>query len=97
MDLCDIFGIKKEGKNKAELFKEFISVIKEFIHSLNGPTCVKEIKKPEIIKEEYFAKLDLLADYADNDAVSLTSFRPIKKELYKKIFEYAWDGKDIDF
>lgn len=97
MDLCDIFGIKKEGRNRDELFKEFINAIKEFIRSLNGPTCIKEIKKPEINKEQYFAKLNLLAEYADNDAVTLTSFRPITKELYKKIYEYAWDGRDIDF
>ncbi|TFG06216.1 MAG: iron-containing alcohol dehydrogenase [Promethearchaeota archaeon] len=96
-DLCPIFGIKVEDKSRDQLFKEFIDAMKEFMRSLDAPTCVKEIKKPEINKEDYFAKLDLLADYADNDAVSLTSFRPITKQLYKKIYEYAWDGKDIDF
>jgi alcohol dehydrogenase class IV len=97
MDLCKAFGVKKEGKSRDQLFKEFIQAIKNFIHSVDGPTCVKEIKNPVITKEEYFSKLDLLAEYADNDAVTLTSYRPTSKELFRKIYEYAWDGKEIDF
>lgn len=97
MKLCTIFGVDKNIKDRDKLFKEFILGIKKFLHSIDGPTCVKEIKNPVINKEDYFKRLDLLAEYADKDAVSLTSYRPINKELYIKIFEYAWDGKDIDF
>jgi alcohol dehydrogenase class IV len=96
-ELCSIFGIDKKRKDRDGLFKEFIQEIKNFIHSIDGPTCIKDIKNPKISKEEYFQKLDLLADYADHDAVSLTSFRPINYELYKQIYECAWDGKEIDF
>ena len=95
--LCSVFGIEKKGKGRDELFSEFIQALKNFIHSLDGPTCVKDIKDLEVEKEEYFKKLDILAEYADGDAVSLTSYRPIKRELFRKIYEYAWDGKDIDF
>ncbi len=96
-DLCPLFGITIENKERDELFKEFIQALREFMHSLDGPTRVKDLKHPIITKEEYFEKLDILAEYADNDAVSLTSYRPINKELYKKIYEYAWDGREIDF
>jgi len=58
---------------------------------------VKDLKDPVINTEKYFSKLDLLAEYADDDAVSLTSFRTVNRKLYKKIFEDAWDGRDIDF
>jgi alcohol dehydrogenase class IV len=95
--LCSVFGIEKKGKGRDELFSEFIQALKNFINSLDGPTCVQEIKDLEVEKEEYFQKLDLLAEYADGDAVSLTSYRPIRRELFRKIYEYAWDGKDIDF
>ncbi|MBD3256528.1 MAG: iron-containing alcohol dehydrogenase [Candidatus Lokiarchaeota archaeon] len=95
--LCPIFNITTENKNRDDLFQEFIDKIKEFIRSLNGPTCVKEIENPKIEKDEYFNKLDVLVDYADNDAVSLTSYRAIDKSLYKKIYERAWDGRRIDF
>ena len=95
--LCPIFNVKDENKGRDELYKEFLQAVKNFIVSLDGPVCVKDLKDPVISKEDYFSKLDLLAEYADDDAVSLTSFRTINRKLYKTIFEYAWDGKDIDF
>ena len=96
-DLCPIFGVEIKDKDREELFKEFMQALKDFIHSLDGPTCVKDLKNPVINKAEYFEKLDLLANYADNDAVTLFSYRSINPEIFKKIFEYAWDGKAIDF
>jgi len=95
--LCPIFGIEIEKKKREELINEFIQKIKDFIHSIDGSTCVKDVKDPIIDKEEYFEKLEKLVDYAINDAVILISHRPINEEFCKKIFEYAWDGKDIDF
>jgi len=97
MQLCPIFGIATENKSKDTLLREFIPSLKDFIHSVDGPTCVKEIKEPRITKEDYFKKLDKLVDYAVNDAVTLTTYRPINKELYRKIFEYAWNGDFINF
>ena len=97
MQLCPIFGLTLENKSRDELLKEFIHSLKNFIHSVDGPTCVKDIKEPKIGKEEYFGKIDKLGDYAMNDAVTLTSYRSINEELYRKIFEYAWDGEIIDF
>lgn len=95
--LLPIFKIEIENKSRDELYKEFLQSVKDFILSLDAPICVKDLKDPVINKEEYFSKLDLLAEYADDDAVSLTSYRTVNRKLYKKIFEYAWDGRDIDF
>lgn len=64
---------------------------------MGGPTCVKDLTKPIIGYEEYSDKLDILVEYAENDAVTLTSYRPIDKKLYRKLFIYAYEGKDIDF
>ena len=50
-----------------------------------------------VTKEGYFSKLDLLINYAADDAVSLTSFRSMSEKLFKTIFEYSWDGRNIDF
>lgn len=97
MDLCPIFNIGVNNKSKDELLKEFISSLEDFIVSVDGYTCVKDIKEPKISKEEYFGKIGKLVDYAINDAVTLTSYRPINEDIYKRIFEYAWDGKIIDF
>ena len=96
-DLCPIFNISVENKPRKELLKELMEKLKEFIHSIDLPTSFRELRKPDITKQDYMSKLDLLVSYAEDDAVSLTSYRPINTELFKKIFEYAWEGKAIDF
>jgi alcohol dehydrogenase class IV len=96
-DLCPIFGVESKGKEKKELLTDLLQAIKNFIHSIDGAVCVKEIKNPTITKEEYIEKMDLLINYAETDAVDLLAPRYMNREIYKKIFEYAWDGRDIDF
>jgi len=97
IDLCPVFGVESKGKEKKALLTALLQAIKNFIHSIDGAVCVKEIKDPIISKEEYMDKLDLLVQYAESDAVDLLAPRWMHKETYKKIFEYAFDGRDIDF
>ncbi|MGV9205690.1 MAG: iron-containing alcohol dehydrogenase [Promethearchaeia archaeon] len=96
-DLCPLFGIKKFNGSREERLSALIKEIKKFIRSIDGAIAINEIKKPQIEKKVYMAKLDILAEYADKDAASISSYRPIDIEGYKKIFEYAWNGKSIDF
>ncbi|MBY8985030.1 MAG: iron-containing alcohol dehydrogenase [Candidatus Lokiarchaeota archaeon] len=96
-DLCPVFGIESNGKERKELLTALLQAIKDFIHSIDGAVCVKEIKNPTISKEDYFGKIDLLAKYAETDAVDLLAPRWMHTETYKKIFDYAWDGRDVDF
>ena len=97
IDLCPIFNIDTKGKSTEKLYDEFRANLVEFIRSIDAPSCVQELKNPEISKEDYFAKIDLLVQYSEDDAVSLTSLRPVNSELYRKILEYSWEGKKIDF
>ena len=96
-DICPLFGIDSGSKDNDVLLREFIHKLKDFMHSLDCPTSVREIKEPIVRKEDYFSKMDILVDYTLNDAGSLTTYRPFNRELLGKIFEYAWDGKEIDF
>ncbi len=96
-DLCPIFNVKSDGKNKNILLGEFIQKVKDFILSVGGSINIKDLTNPVIIEEKYKEKLEILSKYAEGDAVSLLSTRYVNKELFKKIFEYAWNGKDIDF
>ncbi|MFO8019773.1 MAG: iron-containing alcohol dehydrogenase [Promethearchaeia archaeon] len=96
-DLCPLFGIDPQGKRREQLLTDLTNNMKEFIRSINGATAINEIERAQIKKDEYMAKLDLLAEYADNDVASLSSYRSIDVKGYRKIFEYAWDGKNIDF
>ncbi|NVM18884.1 MAG: iron-containing alcohol dehydrogenase [Candidatus Lokiarchaeota archaeon] len=96
-DLCPLFGVNPKNKDNNELSTEFLQSIKEFIHSLDGPVCVKEIMNPIITEEDYYKNLDLLVNYAETDPVAFMVTRYIDSEVIKRIFEYAWDGKTIDF
>ncbi len=97
MDLCPLFGIEIKNKNKQVLLNEFIGAIKAFMRSINAPTCVKDVKDLGVDKDEYMKRIDLLSNYAYEDGVTLASPRPITEDVYKKIFQYAYDGNDIDF
>jgi alcohol dehydrogenase class IV len=96
-DICPLFGIDTKNRANEEFFIEFLNTIKDFIHSIDGPVCIKEIKKPVITKEDYYKNLDLLVNYAQTDPVAYMVTRYIDSEIIKRIFEYAWDGKTIDF
>jgi alcohol dehydrogenase class IV len=67
------------------------------MRSIDAPTCVKDVKDLEVDKDEYMKRIDLLSNYAYEDGVTLASPRPINEDVYKKIFQYAYDGNDIDF
>jgi len=93
--LCPLFDVESEGKDYEVLLEEFIQALSAFMHSIGAPTCVKDLDNPKISKEEYMGKIDVLAEYALNDIVSLISVRTSTVEVHEKIFEIAWDGKDI--
>jgi hypothetical protein len=96
-DLCPLFGVDSKGKETKLLLTELLQAMKDFIHSIGGAVSIKEIKTPTITKEEYIKEMDTLIHYAETDAVDLLAPRYMNKELYRKIYEYAWDGRDIDF
>jgi alcohol dehydrogenase class IV len=96
-DLCPVFGVESKGIERKALLTALLQAIKDFIHSIDGAVCINEVKDPIISKDDYMDKIDLLVKYAETDAVDLLAPRWTHKETYKKIFEYAWDGRDIDF
>jgi len=96
-DLCPVLGVESKGKERKVLLNDLLQAMKDFIHSIDGVVSIKELKNPPISKEEYMDKIDLLVKYAESDVVDLLAPRWMNTETYKKIFEYAWDGRDIDF
>ncbi|MEA2071861.1 MAG: iron-containing alcohol dehydrogenase [Asgard group archaeon] len=96
-NLCPLFGIEVKRKSKKQLLDELIKAIQQFCRRVNGVAAVKEIKEPNISKTNYMNKIDTLADYAVTDICSLTSYRPIQKADYAKMFQAAWDSKELVF
>ncbi len=96
-ELCYLFNIEQKGKDDKVLFSEFLQSVNNFIKSIDGPTCVRDLKNPVVGDEEYLVKLDQVISYTESDVVSLLSPRHLDKAILRKIFEYAWDGKEIDF
>ncbi len=92
MDLCPLFDIETKNRDRDELLNEFLQAINTFIKSIGGPISVSEIEEPKITESQYREKLDILAEIAYRDAVSLTSYRPVNPASYRVIFDAAWDG-----
>ena len=95
--LARSFGITLTGEDRDKDFQIILQAIKDFIHSVDGPVCVKELKTPVISEDEYRNKMEYAIDYADKDVANLISSRPLSRKQIARIFEYAWDGKDVDF
>lgn len=95
-DLCPIFGIEaKKSIHREQNIVELVKAIQTYVRSVGGFAAVKDITKPEITKEDYMSKLNILAEYADSDIVNLGTYRPTSVEIYHRMFEAAWEGSDL--
>jgi len=97
LDFAKFFNIKTENRTNNEILKDLIIKYKEFLRSLDLPTSINELKDPIIEKEDYINNLDNLVQFAWDDICTFASLRVAIKDDLKKIFLYAYDGKDIDF
>ncbi|MFW9902924.1 MAG: iron-containing alcohol dehydrogenase [Candidatus Thorarchaeota archaeon] len=82
------------GDSDEELSNNLVSAFKELLVKLELPLSLKDMK---VTREEYEAKFENLIDYALNDSGTLSNPRPLDYEDFEKIFEYAYEGKEIDF
>ncbi|MDO5028905.1 MAG: iron-containing alcohol dehydrogenase [Bacillota bacterium] len=77
-----------------EVTKELIKMIRD----LNGKFDIKNtLKDFGIIEEEFKEKIDAIAENAVADACTGSNPRAIDVPTMKKLFEYVYVGKDIDF
>ena len=66
-----------------------------FIRKVGGFVSVSEFKNPEISQKDYQKDIPVMAEFALNDIAHLASYRPLKFNHYKKMFEAAWDSKKL--
>jgi len=73
---------------------EVIKRIEELAKEVNFPISLKETG---VSKEEFEKSIDTLIDLCYQDASSTLTPRSVSDEEFRKLYRYAYDGKDIDF
>lgn len=87
-------GMDIRVKDKAKCLEKLVSKFKEFLLSFDVPYALKE---HGITREDWERHLDDVTRYAFEDACTPASPRPTSPPEIKKMLEYAYEGKDIDF
>ena len=91
-DLARLGGLT--GDSDEELSVKLINAFKDLLVKLELPLSLEDMN---ISREQYETNLESLIDYALNDSGTLSNPRPLDYEDFEKIFEYAYEGKEIDF
>jgi alcohol dehydrogenase class IV len=81
-----------DDKKKAA-FKA-VDKIKELQKNVEFPTSLKDLG---VSKKEFEENLELLITCCFQDATAVMTPRSITDEYFRKIYDYAFNGKDIDF
>jgi alcohol dehydrogenase class IV len=93
IDLAKDLGI--QANSDEEYLDKLVKKYQELMRKVDTPLTIKDWG---IDEKEFKEKLQLLTEIAFNDGASWFSPRPeYNLEACKKIFEYAYDGKKIDF
>jgi alcohol dehydrogenase class IV len=91
-ELARLVGL--DGSSADELSTKFIETFKKRLIKFEMPISLKDMK---ISKENFESNLDTLIRYAENDSGILSNPRDADYDDFVKIFEYIFEGKEIDF
>jgi hypothetical protein len=90
--ICKALGI--EASDARDGLEKLVGKVRSFLTSLDVPLTLKGLG---ISEEDFKARFDQLVDYAFGDVDCYLSPRPITREQIAKVYQYAYDGRDIDF
>jgi alcohol dehydrogenase class IV len=92
LDICDVLDIR--GNSSEERLASLINKVRALFKELDIPLTLKGLGISEKDLEENLDKLSL---YSFEDPSAFQSPRSATIEQCKKLFRYAYEGKDIDF
>jgi alcohol dehydrogenase class IV len=92
-DLAKLFGIEVQDRGRAEILRDLLVSIKNFMGEVKFPLSIQELDNPSISREEYAKQMDQMVDFAFNDYCTLSSTRRINPPQYRKILEIAFENK----
>jgi acetaldehyde dehydrogenase/alcohol dehydrogenase len=84
---------KWDDNHKIAAFKA-VDKIKELQKKVDFPSKLKDL---DISQTDFENNIEMLVACCFQDATSVMTPRSITDEYYRKIYEYAYEGKDIDF
>jgi len=87
-------ALELEAKEAGEGLNKLVDRIRSFLTDLGLPLTIKDLG---ISREDFEANFDKLVTYAFEDVDCYLSPRPITKAQCAQVFQYAYDGRDIDF
>ena len=73
-----------------------VSAIRDLQRGVRQPLSIREAV-PGLTPDEFAAQLDKLVDNAEMDATIVASARDVTTDDTRRLFEYAYQGKDVDF
>lgn len=73
-----------------------VSAIRDLQRGVGQPLSIREAV-PDLTPGEFAAQLDKLVDNAEMDATIVASARDVTTNDTRRLFEYAYQGKDVDF
>lgn len=89
--ICKHLGIV--GDDPQELLDKLVDKVRGFLTSMDVPLALSDI----ISEKDFYDNLDEMALFGYEDVTNPLTPRPITIEECRKVFEYAYEGKDIDF
>lgn len=87
-------GIAERSDSNELAARKIVDEVKRLQKVVQLPTTLKEIG---IKKEDLENKLDQIAQFCMESSSSVMSPRSASTEEFKKLFIYAYEGKDVDF
>jgi alcohol dehydrogenase class IV len=82
------------GGSKDECLENVLTGMRRFFKQIDAAWSIKELG---VSRAEFDAKLDKMAFDAWEDPSTFSSPRPLGRDEFKRLYEYAYEGKDIDF
>lgn len=93
-DIARFLGLP--AADEREGAANLIAVIRDLERRVGQPLSIGEAL-PELTPDDFESRLDKLVDNAEMDATIVASVRDLSSDDTRRLFGYAYAGKDIDF
>ncbi|GAB4528805.1 MAG: iron-containing alcohol dehydrogenase [Anaerolineae bacterium] len=93
-DIARFLGLP--AADEREGAASLVSAIRELERQVEQPLSIRQAL-PELKPDDFATHLDRLVENAEMDATIVASPRDMSSEDTRRLFEYAYQGKDVDF